>query len=64
MRYQKMTEEQRERVLRAARDMHSMAPGSDSVDVACETDNYWYTGLSNAQCMRALRLIRLAYRAR
>lgn len=52
--------EQRERILRAARDAQAcggVGPEYDVVDLASDTGNYFWTGLTDRQARVALRLI-------
>jgi hypothetical protein len=29
----------------------------DAIDLACDTSNYWWTGLDNRECMAGLRAV-------
>lgn len=59
------TTEQREAILRAARDAeaHQGAGPYDAIDLASDTGNYWWTGLrGNAEAQVALRLVSMQLR--
>jgi hypothetical protein len=56
------TTEQRERIVRAARDARRLGileQGGDVVDLATETDNYFWHGLDDRRARIALRFIGL-----
>jgi hypothetical protein len=56
------TTEQRERIVRAARDARRLGileQGGDVVDLATETDNFFWQGLDDRRARIALRLIGL-----
>ncbi len=53
----RFTLEQRASIKRAAVDARSLPKGRDVVDLACETGNFFWSGLDDRQTRVALRLI-------
>lgn len=65
------SDSQRARILAAAADAKRFGAGRstaartyDVVDLACETSNYWWQGLTDRQTRIGLRLVCLYLRAR